>query len=56
MGEIRFLISTKYKYAGDFELWMRFFKYAEQYITPALIGVIQMSLKSRYQKGIMDLT
>lgn len=31
-------ISEKYKYAGDFELWMRFFENANQYITRALIG------------------
>jgi glycosyltransferase involved in cell wall biosynthesis len=31
-------ISTKYKYAGDFELWMRFFQHASLNITDALIG------------------
>ncbi len=31
-------ISRDFGYAGDFELWMRFYKYAEQYITPALVG------------------
>ena len=31
-------VSTRYKLAGDFELWMRFFRYADLYNTPALIG------------------
>ena len=35
-------ISRDYLYAGDFELWMRFYKYAEQYTTPALIGAFRM--------------
>ena len=35
-------ISVDYKFAGDFELWMRFFKHADQFITPALIGAFRM--------------
>lgn len=35
-------ISNDYKYAGDFELWMRFYKYAEQFITPALVGAFRL--------------
>jgi glycosyltransferase involved in cell wall biosynthesis len=31
-------ISTEYKYAGDFELWIRFFNYDRLYITTAIIG------------------
>lgn len=31
-------ISTAYKYAGDFELWMRFYRHADLYITQAMIG------------------
>jgi glycosyltransferase involved in cell wall biosynthesis len=31
-------ISRDFGYAGDFELWMRFYKYAEQYVTSALVG------------------
>lgn len=35
-------ISTDYKYAGDFELWMRFFTNAELYNTSAIIGGFRM--------------
>jgi len=31
-------ISTQYKIAGDFELWMRFFKHGEMKLTHSLIG------------------
>ncbi|MDJ1502183.1 glycosyltransferase family 2 protein [Xanthocytophaga agilis] len=31
-------ICTTYKYAGDFELWMRFFRHETLYVTNALIG------------------
>ena len=34
-------ISQEYKYAGDFELWMRFYKYAELYTTTAMIGAFR---------------
>jgi glycosyltransferase involved in cell wall biosynthesis len=34
-------ISTKYKYAGDFELWMRFFTIGKLYTTPAMIGAFR---------------
>jgi glycosyltransferase involved in cell wall biosynthesis len=36
-------ISTDYKYAGDFELWMRFFNYAKLYNTSAIIGAFRFS-------------
>lgn len=35
-------ISQEYKYAGDFELWIRFYKYAELHITSALIGAFRI--------------
>ncbi len=35
-------ISTAYKYAGDFELWMRFFQHAQLYNTSALIGTFRI--------------
>ncbi len=35
-------ISTAYKYAGDFELWMRFFLYSRLVCTNALIGAFRM--------------
>jgi hypothetical protein len=34
-------ISRKYKYAGDFELWMRFYKIERLYTTPAMIGAFR---------------
>ncbi len=35
-------ISTSYKYAGDFELWMRFFLNSQLVCTNALIGAFRM--------------
>lgn len=43
-------ISSDYKYAGDFELWMRFYKYAEQFITPALIGAFRLRKGQQSEK------
>jgi glycosyltransferase involved in cell wall biosynthesis len=34
-------ISTNYKYAGDFELWMRFYSIERLYTTPAMIGAFR---------------
>ncbi len=42
------------RFAGDFELWMRFFKYADQFITPALIGAFRMR-RVRFRKSILHL-
>jgi hypothetical protein len=36
-------ISTEYKYAGDFELWIRFFNYAQLYNTSAIVGAFRFS-------------
>ncbi len=45
-------ISTNYKYAGDFELWMRFFTKDKLYTTPAMIGAFRYrgeeQLSNRY--------
>lgn len=35
-------LTDEHRYAGDFELWMRFYQHAEMYITPALIGAFRM--------------
>jgi len=43
-------ISNDYRYAGDFELWMRFYKYAEQFITPALIGAFRLRKGQQSEK------
>ena len=36
-------ISTKYKLAGDFELWMRFFQHGDLYLTSSLIGGFRLT-------------
>lgn len=36
-------VSTTYKYAGDFELWMRFFKHAKLHNIYALLGSFRLS-------------
>jgi glycosyltransferase involved in cell wall biosynthesis len=36
-------VSTAYRYAGDLDLWMRFFPYSEPVSTNALIGAFRMS-------------
>lgn len=43
-------ISTEYKYAGDFELWIRFFQHKEQYITNALIGAFRKRKEGQISK------
>ena len=35
-------ISTKYKYAGDFELWIRYFHHEHLYVTDAILGAFRM--------------
>ena len=35
-------ISTEYKYAGDFELWIRFFNFAKLYNSQALLGAFRV--------------
>lgn len=35
-------ISTNYKLAGDFELWMRFYQYEKLYTTPAFLGAFRV--------------
>jgi glycosyltransferase involved in cell wall biosynthesis len=45
-------MSTKYKYAADFELWIRFFTLGKLYTTPAMIGAFRYrgeeQLSNRY--------
>ena len=40
-------ISVKYKYAGDLELWNRFFKYEKLYTPDCLIGGFRMRTKNQ---------
>lgn len=35
-------VSTEFKYAGDFELWMRFFEHAKLFNIPAMIGAFRI--------------
>jgi hypothetical protein len=35
-------INTTLRYAGDFELWLRFFRFEQLYVTNALIGGFRM--------------
>lgn len=35
-------LDLSYRFAGDFELWMRFFRYEELYFTKALIGAFRI--------------
>lgn len=35
-------MSNTHRFAGDFELWMRFFNYSDLYVTKALIGAFRM--------------
>jgi glycosyltransferase involved in cell wall biosynthesis len=35
-------VSNEYKFAGDFELWIRFFNYSRLYITRAMIGAFRV--------------
>jgi len=42
-------LDTNYKYAADFELWSRFFRYSKLYVTTALIGGFRTI--SQEQKG-----
>jgi glycosyltransferase involved in cell wall biosynthesis len=41
-------ISTEYRYAGDFELWTRFFSYESLTITNALIGAFRIRGKGQF--------
>src|SRR5690606_16158701 len=36
-------MSTRYKLAGDFELWIRFFKYARLHCVDALLGAFRLT-------------
>lgn len=51
-------ISREYRYASDFDLWIRFFKYDKLYNVPALLGAFRMTaanqaslnFKAEYEK------
>jgi len=43
-------ISTDYKFAGDFELWIRFFHHAPLFISKAMIGAFRMRKEGQISK------
>ena len=52
-------ISTDYKYAGDFELWMRFFQSSKLYNIQVIIGAFRFSeseqlSKNNYEKYLQE--
>jgi glycosyltransferase involved in cell wall biosynthesis len=47
-------ISTLYKYAGDFELWMRFFRYEKLVCTNSLVGAFRMRSFGQISKVYYD--
>ena len=50
-------VSCDYRYAGDFELWMRFYNYAIQYTTSALIGAFRRrkdQISSKYYNTYLE--
>ncbi len=48
-------ICTKYKLAGDFELWTRFFQHAELYNTNSLIGGFRIRSKNQLSLDHIDV-
>lgn len=40
-------VSTQYKYAGDLELWSRFFSYADLYTVPCFLGAFRVRSKNQ---------
>lgn len=52
-------LNTKYKYAGDFELWMRFFRFQKLYNITGLIGgfrVRQNQTSQEFRSGYISET
>lgn len=47
-------LNTDLQLAGDFELWLRFFRYAKLYITPAVIGGFRFRGIEQLSVGKMD--
>jgi glycosyltransferase involved in cell wall biosynthesis len=48
------MISREFKFAGDFELWMRFYQYDDLYSTHALIGAFRYRGKGQLSKDHYD--
>lgn len=47
-------LSKKYKYAGDFELWMRFFRQADMYCTKTVLGSFRSHNFGQISKSLYD--
>jgi glycosyltransferase involved in cell wall biosynthesis len=47
-------INTELKYAGDFELWLRFFRHELLYVTSALIGGFRLRSSNQLSMNFMD--
>jgi glycosyltransferase involved in cell wall biosynthesis len=47
-------IDTTVKYASDFELWLRFFRYEKLYVTQALIGGFRLRQKHQVSMDYRD--
>lgn len=48
-------ISTEMKYAGDLELWLRFFRYEKLYVTSALLGGFRQRSQNQLSLDFLDL-
>jgi len=47
-------ISTDYKYAGDFELWIRFFHHEQQYLTNSILGSFRVRREGQMSKAFYN--
>ena len=47
-------LSTEMKYAGDLDLWLRFFRYEKLYVTRALLGGFRMRAANQLSLDYLD--
>jgi glycosyltransferase involved in cell wall biosynthesis len=47
-------LNTKMKFAGDFELWLRFFRFEELFVTDALIGGFRLRSSNQLSLDNLD--
>ena len=47
-------LSTEMKYAGDLDLWLRFFRYEKLYVTRALLGGFRMQSANQLSLDFLD--
>jgi glycosyltransferase involved in cell wall biosynthesis len=48
-------LATDLKYAGDLELWLRFFRYEKLFVTQALLGGFRQRSKNQLSLDFLDL-